>query len=188
MSARTGRALALILLVAVVVVTADQLTKLWVTSSLVEGESVPVIGEALQWLYVKNPGAAFSFASGATWVFTLISSTVAVVILVVAPRVRSMFWAVFLGLILGGTVGNLVDRLVREPGFPVGHVIDFIYTPWMMPAIYNIADIAVVTGMGLFVIATFMGVGISGKRDRQDGADDEAQDASDAAAGRSGTE
>jgi signal peptidase II len=70
----------------------------------------------------------------------------------------------FLGLLLGGTLGNLTDRLFRTPGFPQGHVVDFISTPWMMPAIYNIADIAIVTSVGIFVIVSIRGIGIDGSR------------------------
>ncbi|MBN9611940.1 MAG: signal peptidase II, partial [Actinobacteria bacterium] len=65
-------------------------------------------------------------------------------------------------LLLGGVLGNLTDRLTRPPGFPVGHVIDFISTPWMIPAIYNVADIAIVSGMILFVLISLLGLPIDG--------------------------
>ncbi|MEB4616586.1 signal peptidase II [Leucobacter sp. M11] len=150
--------------VAVVVVLADQLIKNWVVAELPEGQSVPVIGEALQWHFVRNPGAAFSMASGSTWIFTILASAVVGVIIWFSGRIRSVPWALFLGLLLGGTLGNLIDRLTREPGFPEGHVIDYIYTPWMMPAIYNLADIAIVSSMILFVLITFLGVQMDGTR------------------------
>lgn len=156
----------LLLAVAVVVYAADQLTKNWVVSHLTEGESVPVIGEFLQWHFVRNPGAAFSFASGSTWIFTLLAAVVVVVILWQIRRLRSIPWALFLGMLLGGVLGNLTDRLTRPPGFPEGHVVDFILTPWMWlgfnPAIYNVADIGIVTGMGLFVIVSLLGLPIDG--------------------------
>lgn len=123
-------------------------------SNLTEGVTVPVLGEFLQWHFVRNPGAAFSFATGMTWVFTVLAVVVVGVIVWQIRRLRSLPWAVFLGLLLGGVLGNLLDRLTREPGFPEGHVIDFILTPWMWlgfnPAIYNIADMAIVVAMVLF--------------------------------------
>ncbi|MBO1805227.1 signal peptidase II [Leucobacter ruminantium] len=156
----------LLLAVAVVVYAADQLTKNWVVSHLTEGESVPVIGDFLQWHFVRNPGAAFSFASGSTWIFTVLAALVVVVILWQIRRLRSIPWALFLGMLLGGVLGNLTDRLTRPPGFPEGHVVDFILTPWMWlgfnPAIYNVADIGIVTGMGLFVIVSLLGLPIDG--------------------------
>ncbi|MBK0419200.1 signal peptidase II [Leucobacter sp. CSA1] len=148
--------------VAIVVYAADQLSKNWVVENLPEGRSVPVLGEVLQWHFVRNPGAAFSMASGSTWIFTILATVVVGVILWQIRRLRSVPWAVFLGLLLGGVLGNLTDRLTRAPGFPEGHVIDFILTPWMWlgftPAIYNIADIGIVGGMCLFVLITLLGV------------------------------
>lgn len=152
----------LLLVVAATVFSADQLVKNWVVANLPEGETVPVLGEFLQWHFVRNPGAAFSMASGSTWIFTILAAVVAVVILWQIRRLRSISWSIFLGLLLGGVLGNLTDRLTREPGFPVGHVIDFISTPWMIPAIYNIADMGIVVGMVLFVLITLFGMPIDG--------------------------
>ena len=64
-----------------------------------------------------------------------------------ARRIRSVAWAALFGLLLGGTLGNLTDRLIRPPGFGVGHVVDFILVPWLLPAIFNLADTAIVTSM-----------------------------------------
>lgn len=156
----------LLILVAAVVFAIDQLVKNWVVRTLPEGETVPVLGGFLQWHFVRNSGAAFSFASGATWVFTILAAAVAIVILWQLKRLRSIPWALFLGLLLGGVLGNLTDRLTRAPGFPEGHVIDFILTPWMWlgfnPAIYNIADMAIVGAMILFVVMTLLGLPIDG--------------------------
>lgn len=162
------RATALALLgLAIVVYTCDQLTKNWVVANLPEGRSVPVLGEFLQWHFVRNPGAAFSMASGATWVFTLLAFIVVGAIIWQVRHLGSRTWAVFFALLLGGVLGNLTDRLTRDPGFPVGHVIDFISTPWMFPwplspAIYNIADIGIVSAMCLFVLITLLGLPIDG--------------------------
>nr|WP_223160690.1 MULTISPECIES: signal peptidase II [unclassified Leucobacter] len=152
----------MLIAVALVVATIDQVSKNWVVANLPPGEPIPVVGEALQWLFVRNPGAAFSMASGATWVFTILAAVVAGVIVWQIRRLRSVPWALFLGLLLGGVLGNLTDRLTRAPGFPEGHVIDFIYTPWMMPAIYNVADVAIVSAMCIFVLVTLLGLPITG--------------------------
>jgi signal peptidase II len=153
--------------VAVVVLCLDQLTKLWVTRNLTEGEAVPVVGRLLQWVFVKNPGAAFSFGVNSTWVFTLLSVAVVLFIIFQLRRIGSIPWGVFLGLLLGGTLGNLSDRLLRAPSFGNGHVIDFIYTEWMLHAIYNVADIAIVTGMGLFILITLFGLRLDGRPKRE---------------------
>lgn len=152
-------------LVAAVVITTDQVTKQWALHNLTEGTPVPVFGEALQWMLMFNSGAAFSFLSNATWLFTTVSSLVVVVIAFYLRKAQSTVWAVVAGLVLGGALGNVLDRFFREPGFAQGHVVDFVYTPWMLPAIYNVADIAVVSGMGLFLICMLLGVGFDGKRE-----------------------
>ncbi|WP_353809777.1 signal peptidase II [Agromyces sp. SYSU T00194] len=149
----------------------DQLSKHLVVTHLTEGEIVPVLGPVLQWQFVRNPGAAFSFASGMTWVFTILAVGVLTFIIWFAGRIRSIAWAVVFGLLLGGVLGNLTDRLVREPGFGVGHVIDFISMPWMLPAIYNVADMGIVFSMVLFLILTIRGVGLDGERQVPPGKD-----------------
>ncbi|RLP78073.1 signal peptidase II [Mycetocola tolaasinivorans] len=145
---------------------ADQASKYLVTNNLTEGTSVPIIGDFLIFHFVKNPGAAFSLASGSTWIFSILASAVVVAIIVFARRgkIRSRAWAVMIGLLLGGVLGNLTDRLFREPSFGLGHVVDFIFTPWMLPAIYNVADILICSAMGLFLILSFMGVNLDGTR------------------------
>ncbi|MFD0994862.1 signal peptidase II [Pseudoclavibacter chungangensis] len=169
--------------VALCVYGLDQLTKAIVERSLTEGEPVPVLGRVLQWYFVRNPGAAFSFAEGQTWLFTGFAIVMIVVIVVVARRIHSARWAAVFGLVLGGVLGNLTDRLLRPPGFGVGHVVDFISTPWLIPAIYNIADMGIVFGMILFVLLTVLDVGFDGvrRRSRSDGApapEDEPDEAS----------
>ncbi|MFB9310071.1 signal peptidase II [Agromyces hippuratus] len=143
----------------------DQLSKFLVVSNLTEGEVVPVLGSLLQWQFVRNPGAAFSLASGMTWIFTILAAGVITFIVWFARRIRSIAWAVVFGLLLGGVLGNLTDRLFREPSFGLGHVVDFIATPWLIPAIYNIADIAIVSSMVLFMILTIRGIGLDGSRE-----------------------
>lgn len=157
-------ALVVLALVALCAYGIDQFSKYLVVSNLAEGEVVPVLGNVLQLQFVRNPGAAFSLASGQTWIFTIIASAVIVFIIWFARRIRSIAWAIVFGLLLGGVMGNLTDRYFRDPGFPEGHVIDFIYTPWMLPAIYNFADIAIVSSMALFMILTLRGIGLDGVR------------------------
>jgi signal peptidase II len=149
--------------VALIVYGLDQLSKYLISTNLVEGQQVQVLGEVLQFHFVKNSGAAFSLASGSTWIFSIAASAVTVFIILFARRIRSRGWAILFGMLLGGTAGNLTDRLFREPGFGVGHVVDFIRVAGF-PAIFNIADSFIVASMGLFVILTIRGVGLDGRR------------------------
>lgn len=142
----------------------DQLSKYFIVANLTEGEIVPVLGSALQWQFVRNPGAAFSLASGMTWIFTILAAGVITFIVWFARRIRSTAWAIVFGLLLGGVLGNLTDRLFREPSFGLGHVVDFISTPWLIPAIYNVADMAIVSSMVLFMFLTIRGIGLDGAR------------------------
>ena len=119
----------------------DQLTKLWVTANMVEGERIPVLPPLLHWYYIRNSGAAFSIGENVTWVFTIIMAAVSIAILFQLRKLGSAWWALALGLLLGGALGNLTDRLFREPSFAMGHVVDFIQLPNF--AIFNIADSAV---------------------------------------------
>ncbi|MCU1514642.1 MAG: lspA [Microbacteriaceae bacterium] len=157
------RALIVLTLVALVAYALDQFTKYLVVSNLVEGQQVNVLGEILQFHFVKNSGAAFSLASGMTWIFSIAASAVTVFIVIFARRIRSFGWAVLFGMLLGGTVGNLTDRFFRPPTFAQGHVIDFIQV-YGFPAIFNIADSFIVASMGLFIILTIRGVGLDGRR------------------------
>ena len=129
-------------LVAIVVVLVDQLTKAWAASALADGHRVALLGDLLGLVLVRNPGAAFSFATGQTWIFTVVAVVVTVIVLRASRRLASRWWAVTLGLVLGGAVGNLIDRLVRSPGVFRGHVVDFIdYGGYFVG---NVADIAIV--------------------------------------------
>lgn len=145
---------------------ADQFVKYLTITNLPLQEPVPVLGEFLQLYYVRNPGAAFSLGSEVTWIFTIALSVVAAVIIWKAFGLRSRLWAVVLGCLLGGVLGNLGDRLFREPGFPVGHVVDMISMPWMMPAIFNIADVFIVTGMISVALLVVFGLRFDGSRER----------------------
>ncbi len=148
-------------MVAAVVYAADQVTKILAVALLEPGEVVAVLGQLLQLRLVRNPGAAFSFATGATWVFTLIAVVVVVAVLRVARRLGSRSWAVALGLLLAGALGNLTDRLLRSPGVARGHVVDFLELPnW---PIFNLADCAICAAAGLVVILAVRGTDVDGE-------------------------
>jgi len=149
--------------ISAVVLVLDQASKAWAISSLVEGERHDLLGSLLGFQLVFNPGAALSIATGMTWVLTIVAAVVIVVVVRASRRIGSWAWAVALGLLLGGALGNLVDRLVREPGLARGEVIDFIaYANWFVG---NIADIAIVSAAVLVVILAGLGVHLDGTRD-----------------------
>ncbi|RFA11160.1 signal peptidase II [Subtercola boreus] len=152
-----------LVLVAVVVLGVDQGAKALVVANLPLNEYVPVLGDLLQFFYVTNSGAAFSIGNAYTWIFSILAAAVVVFIVWFARRIRSIGWAMVFGLLLGGVLGNLVDRLFREPGFGVGHVVDFIKIP-ILPAIFNLADTAICAAMVVFLILTIRGVGLDGRR------------------------
>lgn len=149
-----------------VVLAADQFVKHLTIENLPLQQVVPVLGDFLQLYYVRNPGAAFSLGSEVTWIFTIALAIVAVVIVWKAFALQSRLWAVVLGALLGGVLGNLTDRLLREPGFAVGHVVDMILMPWMMPAIFNVADIFIVCGMISVALLVVIGLRFDGTRER----------------------
>jgi signal peptidase II len=147
---------------AVAVLALDQLSKLWALRSLTPGEPIDVLGSLIRLNLIRNPGAAFSIGHGATWVLTLIACGVLVFILMTARRLGSTAWAWALGLLLGGSLGNLVDRLFRAPGPGRGHVVDFIdYFGWF---IGNVADVAIVGAAGVIGLLSMRGIGVDGQR------------------------
>ncbi|WP_045258248.1 signal peptidase II [Microbacterium hydrocarbonoxydans] len=163
---RRSAAGAIVAILAALVLAADQFVKYLTVANLPVQEPVPVLGEFLQLYFIRNSGAAFSLGSEVTWIFTIALSVVAVVIIWKALGLRSRLWAVVLGCLLGGVLGNLTDRLFREPGFGVGHVVDMISMPWMLPAIFNVADIFIVTGMISVALLVVFGLRFDGTRER----------------------
>ncbi len=163
------RLYAVLLGLAAATLLVDQLTKVWALASLTPGEPVDLVGSALRLNLIRNPGAAFSLGDGSTWILTVISVTILVWVSVSARKVGTMSWAVALGLLLGGALGNLVDRFFRPPGPGRGHVVDFIdYFGWFVG---NVADIAIVVAAGLIMVLTFRGVPLSGRAHRPGPAD-----------------
>ncbi len=159
---RTGMAAIVMLALAAAALVADQLTKLWVVRTMTEGQITDVLPPLLRWHFIRNPGAAFSIGTDFTWVFTIIMVLVSGFLVYLMFKVRSLAWATALGLVLGGALGNLTDRLFRAPSFGQGHVVDFIAFPNF--AIFNIADSCVVCGVILVCLLTLRGIGIDGKR------------------------
>jgi signal peptidase II len=159
----TGRRrLGLLLLVAAAVLAADLITKYLAVRELSDREPVSLLDGLLTLRLVRNAGAAFGFAQGLTIAFSLIAVAVVVVILRLARRLRSTPWAVALGLVLGGAVGNLIDRLFRAPGPGRGHVVDFLELPhW---PVFNLADSAIVCAAVLMVLLSARGSSYDGGR------------------------
>lgn len=145
---------------AVVAVALDQLVKWLSTQHLTEGEPVRILGGLIYLSLLRNGGAAFSFGTGVTWVFPLITLAVIVWIGWMARRLRSVPWAVALGLVLGGAFGNLADRLFRAPGPFRGHVVDMVslFAPNGQGfAVFNIADACLTVGVILAVLLELTG-------------------------------
>jgi signal peptidase II len=171
-----GLALALLATAVVVAVGLDLLTKQLALTHLSDGSTARILGGAIYFDLTRNSGAAFSFGSDYTFIFPIIATVVLVGIVVLARRLRSVPWAIALGLIFGGAMGNLLDRMFRAPGPLHGHVVDFISA--FAPAgryfpIFNVADSALFCGVVLAIILEFTGHRRDGTRvrhsDRADG-------------------
>lgn len=147
---------------AALVFAVDLATKVLVVATLSDQAPIRLLGGILLLREARNSGAAFSFAQGATVAFTAVAVGVVVVILRTARRLRSLPWALVLGLLLGGASGNLADRLFRTPGPLRGAVVDWIdFRVW---PVFNVADSAIVVGGILAVLLSFVGVEIDGRR------------------------
>lgn len=141
---------------AVLIVGIDQTTKAIALATLSGHAPIELVGGVLTLRLVRNPGAAFGIAGGFTIVLSAVASIVIVVIIRVARRLSSLPWAIALSLLIGGAIGNLVDRLIRPPGPFRGHVTDFLELPnW---PVFNLADTSIVCAGVLMVVLTFRGV------------------------------
>ncbi|WP_161968698.1 signal peptidase II [Streptomyces orinoci] len=156
-SSRSGkRRIGVLLGVAVFAYLLDLSSKLAVVAKLEHHDPIQVFGTWLQFEVIRNRGAAFGFGEAMTIVFTVIAAVVILVIARIARKLYSTPWAIALGLLLGGALGNLTDRLFRSPGGFEGGVVDFIATPHF--AVFNLADSAIVCGGFLIVILSFRGL------------------------------
>jgi signal peptidase II len=160
---RPGRPrLVLLLVVGVAVLAADIVSKHLAVDRLSDRGPVEVIDGVLRLRLIRNSGAAFGFASGLTVVLSVVAAGVVVVILRAATTLRSAWWAGALGLVLGGAIGNLSDRIFRPPGLFRGQVIDFVELPhW---PVFNVADSCIVSGGVLIVLLSLRGVRPDGSR------------------------
>ncbi|HEY3629853.1 MAG TPA: signal peptidase II [Jatrophihabitantaceae bacterium] len=163
------RRLALFAAVAVAALVLDIVSKVIVAANLGDHPPVKLLGGAIYLVETRNSGAAFSVGTGATVVLTVVALAVAAVIVRTARRMHSIGWAVALGLILGGALGNIVDRLFRAPGIGRGHVVDWISlfsNDGSRFAIFNLADSAITCGAVLAAILALLGVNLDGTRGR----------------------
>ena len=149
--------------VAAFVLAADAVSKALVVAHLREDQPVHLIGNVLMLWLTRNPGAAFSVGTGETAVFTVIAFGVIVYIARTARKLYSLGWAIALGLLLGGAMGNLSDRIFRAPGLFRGDVVDWIAVTRFYP-IFNLADSAIVCGGILTVILAMRGQHLDGTR------------------------
>ena len=154
------RVLLIAAIVLVVGYAADQFTKYLVVTHMQLGEKIWVIEPVLKWYSIRNSGAAFSMGEGYTWIFTIFMGVVALGVLLYLPRVRSLLWALALGGLLAGTLGNLTDRLFQPPSFGMGHVVDFVSVGNF--AIFNIADSLIVCSVIGIVLLLWTGVPTTG--------------------------
>ncbi|MET8946946.1 signal peptidase II [Streptomyces sp. NPDC004542] len=153
---RGRRRIAVLFSVAAFAYALDLASKLIVVAKLEHHAPVKVFGEWLEFTAIRNAGAAFSFGQAYTVIFTVIAAAVIVVIVRLARKLYSLPWAIALGLLLGGALGNLTDRVFRSPGIFQGEVIDFIAPKGF--AVFNLADSAIVCGGVLIVLLSFRGL------------------------------
>jgi len=169
--ARPPRRVVVFVVVAVLAFLADLISKIVVVAELPidRADPVRILGGAIYLDQVRNSGAAFSLGTGFTVILTAVAVAVVAVIVRTASRMRSTGWAIALGLVLGGALGNLTDRIFRAPNFLRGHVVDWIsvFGPrgeqW---PIFNLADSAIVCGAILAGLLSVFGIDFDGTKPR----------------------
>jgi signal peptidase II len=139
-----------------VIIIADQLIKNYLLETLIPGQPVEFLGSLVRLNLTFNDSAAFSIGFGATWIFTIISSMAVLVLIWYSFKIETRSWAMMAGVLLGGVSGNLIDRYIREPGFALGYVVDYIQIPFNFP-IFNLADIAIFSICSLSVVRILLG-------------------------------
>jgi signal peptidase II len=152
--------------IAAVVIVLDVVTKVIVVARLTGRAPVVLVPRILDLELTRNPGAAFSVGTGLTAIYTILAIVVVLVVARTARRLASTGWAIALGGIIGGAIGNLLDRIFRAPGPFRGYVVDWIHlTHW---PIFNVADSAISCGAVLAVVLSAMGIGLDGRRAGRD--------------------
>lgn len=161
-----SRRIVLFAVVAVAGYLIDLTTKAIAVARLEDADPVVVIPHVLHLTFVRNPGAAFGMATGFTIVLTVIALTVCVVVVRMARQLRDPLWAVGLGLLLAGALGNLTDRIFRDPSPLQGHVVDFLQFPDWPPSwpVFNVADMMINVAAVIIVVQTVRGVGLDGTK------------------------
>ncbi|MET9369414.1 signal peptidase II [Streptomyces griseoflavus] len=153
---RGKRRIAVLFAVAAFAYALDLISKMIVVAKLEHHEPIEIVGDWLRFEAIRNAGAAFGFGEAFTVIFTVIAAAVIVVIIRLARKLYSLPWAIALGLLLGGALGNLTDRIFRSPGVFEGAVVDFIAPKHF--AVFNLADSAIVCGGILIVLLSFRGL------------------------------
>jgi signal peptidase II len=148
--------------VAVVSYAFDVVAKVLAVAHLSDHPPVDVVGEYFRLYLARNPGAAFSTGTSYTVLLSVIAIIAAVVVVWVARRLRSTGWALGLGFLLGGILGNLTDRIFRAPGPLEGHVVDFLMFPHF--PVFNFADVWINIAAGIIILQAFRGVRVDGRR------------------------
>lgn len=147
---RGRRRIVVLFTVATLAYALDLISKLIVVAKLEHHEPIEIVGDWLRFEAIRNAGAAFGFGEAFTVIFTVIAAAVIVVIVRLARKLYSLPWAIALGLLLGGALGNLTDRIFRSPGVFEGAVVDFIAPAHF--AVFNLADSAIVVGAILLAV------------------------------------
>ncbi|HEY2288283.1 MAG TPA: signal peptidase II [Streptosporangiaceae bacterium] len=160
------RLLVLMLAIAAVVLAGDQVSKALIVNWLPAHQPVRLLDGLITLQLTFNAGAAFSFGTSYTVVIALVALGTAVFIVRTGRRLRSAGWAVALGLLLGGTLGNLTDRLFRAPGPLRGRVVDWINLPHF-PWTFNIADSAITCAAVLIAVLAVLNVRLDGTAARR---------------------
>jgi signal peptidase II len=169
-----GTKLPVVIGVALFVLALDVVTKIVVVHTLARHAPIRLLGGFLTLQMLRNSGAAFSIGTSMTIVFTVIAVAVIIYILRTARKLRSLPWAITLGLLLGGATGNLSDRIFRSPGVFRGDVVDWIELPhW---PVFNLADSAIVCGGVIAVLLAIMGLRMDGTREGREPAAGLAED------------
>ena len=140
----------------------DLVTKVLAVHFVRPGSPIEIIGDVVTLRLVRNPGAAFSMATGMTWLLTVVAVAVVIGVIKIGRTLRSPWWALGLGLVLGGALGNLIDRFFRAPGPFQGHVVDFVSVGWW--PVFNVADSSIVCGAILLVALSLFGFEPNGER------------------------
>jgi signal peptidase II len=165
-SASSNRALRFFGLAAFVIAL-DQAVKAWAIANLNEGVVLPVLGQVLGLTLAHNDSAAFSLGFGVTWIFAVTSSVAALAIIYFMRKLETRTWLTLGGILLGGIVGNLIDRFAQSPFWGSGHVVDMFAIPFGFP-IFNVADIAITSTITISMVLYLRGYPFGKARSRSD--------------------